>query len=61
MDTEQIVRLLAADLAPEDDDQLGNQVCALCDAYAQVGDELAWHKPDCPWRLAREWVAAHPA
>jgi hypothetical protein len=19
-----------------------------------------WHLPDCPWRLAREWVAANP-
>jgi hypothetical protein len=64
MDAEQIVRALAAHHAPEDEagsyDGSGVSTCALCEAPWQQGDELAWHDPGCPWRLAREWITANP-
>lgn len=62
MNTEEIVRTLAAKSAPQCD-SIPPRTCLLCEAEAQ-GDAY-WlagpeeHKPDCPWRLAVEWVAAN--
>ncbi|HEY5986956.1 MAG TPA: hypothetical protein VIV12_11355 [Streptosporangiaceae bacterium] len=64
-DAEQIVRKLAEREPPQGG----------CDFCAATGEDLYWwrrydatyipdpngHEPDCLWRLAREWVAAHPA
>jgi hypothetical protein len=62
MDVEQIVRALAVADAPVEA-EFGQ--CMLCPAEFRTRDEgykdPARHKPDCPWRLAREWVAANPA
>jgi hypothetical protein len=53
MTPEQIVRALAAaDLTVQDHGLTG---CALCDRYLPV--LTADHEPDCPWRLAVEWVS----
>jgi hypothetical protein len=50
---EQIVRALAAaDLAQ------GGDQCRLCGPAGFEPESLADHEPDCPWRLAVEWVAA---
>jgi len=59
MDAEQIVRTLAAGDFPWDGKE-GD--CALCygPEFTQDSLDLSTHKPDCLWRLAREWVAAHP-
>jgi hypothetical protein len=57
---ERIVRALAARNYPTDDS--GYDVCGLCEASdhdGQFGPLI--HEPDCPWRLAREWVAANPS
>lgn len=45
---EQIVRALAAA------EPIYDGHCAMCHVH-RLDDE---HKPDCPWRLAVEWVAA---
>ncbi len=53
MTTEEIVRALAAaDLAP------GGDSCRLCGPAGFEPESVADHEPDCPWRLAVEWVAA---
>lgn len=65
MDLEQIVRALAAQEAPVDGEFF---YCHLCEADWGLGasgrkapyNDPSEHKPGCPWRLAREWVAAHP-
>lgn len=54
MTAEDIVRALAAQPAPEDRDY-GN--CLLCN----MPQYDAGHEPTCPWRMAREWVAAERA
>jgi hypothetical protein len=63
MDAEQIVRALAKDDPPVMDGWVHDDTpCAYC--WKDPGpdpSELAGHEADCPWRLAREWVAAHPA
>lgn len=53
---EQIVRALAA-AVPRTHYDRGE--CNLCEAMADntVG-AVDQHEPDCPWRLAVEWVAA---
>jgi hypothetical protein len=71
MDAEQIVRALAREDAPiEAGDDLSWPRCLFCEVdegfYNPANrlfyeDVVGAHKPDCPWRLAREWVAAHPA
>jgi hypothetical protein len=65
MDAEQIVRALAAAESP-DCDSIPPTSCVLCRADEfppQSGslNEPTGHAADCPWRLAREWVAAQPA
>lgn len=63
MDAEGIVRALAAKDAPLDPEVFD---CILCRAgwVAGTDPELQQdpqrHAPECPWRLAREWAAAHP-
>jgi hypothetical protein len=53
---ERIVRALAAaDPRPSGGEWWDR--CALCEAANSSGDTED-HKPDCPWRLAVEWVAA---
>jgi hypothetical protein len=52
---EQIVRALAA-ADPIHVDLRYTTACALCDAAGRFESEAS-HKPDCPWRLAVEWVA----
>jgi hypothetical protein len=65
MDAEEIVRGLAAK-DPPIDSEFG--YCHLCD-FVEPTPPSVWrvtpsspkaHKPDCPWRLAREWVAKNP-
>jgi hypothetical protein len=52
MTAEQIVRALAA-ARPVASDGL----CGVCDGWdSELMQER--HEPDCPWRLAVEWVAA---
>lgn len=44
-------------------DNQEERICALCEAEERRDcylEDVACHDPDCPWRLAREWVAAHP-
>lgn len=56
MTPEQIVRALAG----ADPAQRTGAWCGLCGTVliAQPGDEAKRdHEPDCPWRLAVEWVA----
>ncbi len=55
---EQIVRALAA-ADPTYVDHEGDRECALCDAWTLRF--ASGHAPDCPWRLAVEWVAAQDA
>jgi hypothetical protein len=59
-----IVRALAATdpVAYEGDRTEGDYVCAVCQQYAEDAGSVE-HAPDCPWRLAVEWVAreAEPA
>lgn len=61
MDAELIVRALAAADAPVEA-EFG--MCMLCPMEFRTLDERykdpSAHEPDCPWRLAREWVAANP-
>lgn len=66
MDAEQIVRALAALRAPVSD-SIPPPECTLCQAEAEgdyTNSDAYWipdpasHKPDCPWRLAREWVTS---
>lgn len=61
MTAEEIVLALAK-REPPTDTEWDN--CKLCwvDFGRRTGreDDPANHEPDCPWRLAREWVAAHP-
>ncbi len=52
MTPEKIVRALAA----ADPMQTYEDDCALCSSAVAPGDP---HEPDCPWRLAVEWVASH--
>lgn len=58
MTAEQIVRALAA--ASPLTDYGGGLRCAMCRASIDTSDTgavlLASHEPDCPWRLAVEWV-----
>jgi hypothetical protein len=63
MDAEQIVRALAG-ADPRAFNSFEERVCGLCWAKPSGADiedqELeapANHQPDCPWRLAREWVS----
>jgi hypothetical protein len=62
MDAERIVRALAT-TDPADYD---THECRLCGNVSWNSDgpeqqvRALLHKPDCPWRLARAWVAAHP-
>ncbi len=65
MTPEQIVRALAAadPVAYDGDRWDGDYACTLCDGrWSERGGDVAArassHEPDCPWRLAREWVAA---
>lgn len=65
MDAELIVRALAAADAPFDREY---GTCAFCGMQdpdnhraAPIPEATGPHKPDCPWQLAREWVATHPA
>lgn len=41
-------------------DEYGNEhVCAYCKAYAkwdETLDDPETHKPNCPWRLAKEYL-----
>lgn len=55
---EDIVRNLAAQLAPTSDE--GDE-CIYCIAVGDALDEPDRHAADCPWRQAKEWVAAQPA
>jgi hypothetical protein len=72
MTAEEIVRALAAREAPVCDSNPSAPTCLLCrkagkntyftkagEVYHRVAPPT--HKPDCPWRLAREWVAANGA
>lgn len=56
MTAEQIVRALAA-ADPNVRGGWGGHRCAFCHAVRGIED----HRPDCPWRLAVEWVAAQEA
>jgi hypothetical protein len=62
---ERIVRALAA--APEPAYEAGETYCSFCGVLIPIRplfgehDPAADHDPTCPWRLAREWVAANPA
>ncbi len=64
MTAEQIVRALAArgpvaEVITAADE---HRHCTLC--HVERGPAVPLddfnHQPDCPWRLAVEWVAAHP-
>jgi hypothetical protein len=55
MDAEQIVRALASNNRLAD----GHFVCLMCGESGPNNNGV--HHRNCPWRLAREWVAAHPA
>jgi hypothetical protein len=70
MTAEKIVRALAA-ADPLALNNVEEKACALCwvneetddddgkrDVWADLTDPTI-HKPNCPWRLAREWVADH--
>lgn len=57
MTPEAIVRALAA-ANPLCEHDFGSD-CSLCGAPL-IAIEVAAHEPDCPWRQACEWVAAHP-
>lgn len=54
-----IIRSLAGKPAPVD----AHRGCLLCGAFDMVvlGDEPTKHARRCPWRMAREWAAEHPA
>ncbi len=52
MTPEAIVRALAAATEPID---ASYKLCALCGGRYEDDP----HEPDCPWRLAVEWVAAN--
>lgn len=52
---ERIIRTLAAVERPLTVEG-GLVRCVLCDAFLD-GDD---HETDCPWRLAKKWVAANP-
>lgn len=57
----QIVRALAAEMAPIDSEY---DRCGLCGQKfdheeSMDGPAAKRHQPSCPWRQAREWVAAH--
>ena len=57
MSTEEIVRLLAAQSAPVMDGTYangGHDWCMLCSGEGEAEEA---HDADCPWRLAREYVA----
>lgn len=60
--TEAIVRALAeADV--RDEDQRVGVFCPICRKVEEDPTQVALscnHVSDCPWRLAREWVAEHP-
>ncbi len=58
-DPETIVRALAA-LDPRAN-LTGDLDCPFCCAYIGDPRDDDWitHEPDCPWRLAVEWVAGH--
>lgn len=55
MSPEEIVRALAA-VKPACCD--ATECCTLCDGHGWQASE--GHEPDCPWRLAVEWVEANP-
>lgn len=65
MTADEIVRALADANVPLDTDYA---CCALCFAEHRgrmvdgvwVDWPLDHHEADCPWRLAREYVTAHP-
>lgn len=56
MNAEQIVRALAAANPLTNDRPEGPSHCVLCDGPSD--GRCVDHEPDCPWRLAVEWVAA---
>lgn len=57
---EWIVRALAA--LESNDLESGCNLCyELGDHRFGMGYRVEEHNPACPWRLAREWVAANPA
>jgi hypothetical protein len=61
---ERIVRALAAEEAPIDSDYQGCRLCGQLIHDRLEGDRFGiaeYHKPACPWRMAREWVEANPA
>lgn len=66
MTPEEIVRALAGleDIGIADRDYNSGD-CGLCGAgdpeYQYHMHEETAHEPTCPWRMAREWVAANPA
>ncbi len=64
MTPEAIVRALA-DCAPVRMTEHGDRLaCGLCDDEVREGATTTghdMHEPDCPWRLAVEWVAAQDA
>lgn len=56
--TEAIVRSMAgADPVMEVE---GQAICRFCLRPQWYPPEDPAHEPDCPWHLAREWVAEHP-
>lgn len=75
LDAEAIVRALADAPAPLRDYEWAageDEACEECTACGTSVSHGEWerdrpilrapdrHEPDCPWRLAREWVAQHP-
>ena len=68
-DLERIVRAVA-DTEPmaycPGDEMTGDWYeCGFCEVQAETLHRYDWHEVEhresCPWRLAREWVADHPA
>lgn len=57
-----IVRALAAGDPTAADEHDGTPYCTLCDTAKWNGlARPANHDPDCPWRLAVEWVSLSAA
>lgn len=59
----EIVRLLA-ERDPVTDDGYGSARCALCPASDIINGDLdvpTHHDQNCPWRLAREYIANPPS
>jgi hypothetical protein len=60
---ERIVRALAERDEPVTEGHNGNDFCVFCvlpkRPYHYFSGQPEAHENDCPWRLAKEWVAAH--